>query len=102
LLGLEGEIFKIVKAIASTLDHFDLIVQTLQEDCVDRIIAVIQQTISIARHGLGKLLESLDAALFGGLDPITQETQGFSDDPCSPTSVSPYRDGAGHLSRGRP
>jgi len=32
----------------------------------------------ITRQGLGKLLESLDAVPLGGLDPIDQETQGFS------------------------
>jgi hypothetical protein len=73
-----------VKPIASTLDHFDLVVQTLQVACADRIIAVIQQTIPLTRQGPGKLLESLDAAPLGGLDPIAQETQGFSTIPAVP------------------
>jgi hypothetical protein len=34
LFDLEGETLKIVKAIASMLDHFDLVVQTLQATCV--------------------------------------------------------------------
>jgi hypothetical protein len=73
-----------VKPIASTLDHFDLVVQIRQATCVDRIIAVIQQTIPLARQGPGKFLESLDASPLGGLDPIAQETQGFSTIPAVP------------------
>jgi hypothetical protein len=70
-----------MKPIASMLDHFDFVVQTLQATCVFRIIPVIQQTVPIARQGPGKLLESINAA---GFDPIAQETQGFSMIPAVP------------------
>ena len=45
---------------------------------------MIQKTIPIARQDPGKLLESLDAAPLGGLDPIAQEEQGFSTIPAVP------------------
>ena len=47
-----------MEAISFSLDHFDFVVDSLQLPCMDRIVTVIEDSISVTQQGLSKLFNS--------------------------------------------
>ena len=70
MLDLQCEVIQIMEAITSSLDHLDLVIQSLQSGVVDRRIAMIKQAIGVMIKRLCKVHQRFDDALFHGLHPL--------------------------------
>jgi len=73
-----------MEAISLPLDDFDLVIHSLQSPRMDRIIAVIEDTISVATQGLGELRH---LRIVHSLSQSTPFIDGFIS-PC-PGSINP-------------
>ncbi len=47
-----------MEAISSSFDHFDFVVDSFQPSCMNRIVALIEDSIPVLQQGLGKLFDS--------------------------------------------
>jgi len=73
-----------MEAISPPLDNFDLVIDPFQPPCMDRILAVIQDSMPVAPQGFGKLFHCRMVHRPGQRTPLLE---GFLR-PC-PGSVRP-------------
>jgi len=84
LNDLKGEVTNVMEAISPPLDNFDLVIDPFQLPGMNRILAVIQDSIPVAAQGFGKLFHS---RMVHGTGQGTPFFKGFLG-PCS-RSISP-------------
>jgi len=73
LLDLKGEVIQIVETITTPLNHLDLVIEAFKATVVDRMIAVIEQSVGVAMERLCEFHQRLNAALFRSLDPLGEK-----------------------------
>ncbi len=67
MLDLKGEVIQIVETITASLDHLDFVIEAFKATVVDRMIAMIEQTVGEVIERLREFHQRLNAALFRSL-----------------------------------
>jgi len=62
-----------VETITAPLDHLDLVIEAFKATVVDRIIAVIEQSVGVAMERLCEFPQRLDAAHFRSPGPLCEK-----------------------------
>lgn len=77
MFDLEGEVVKVMETVAASFDRFDLVIETFKAAIVDRVIAMIEQAVSIMIEHLCEFHQRLNTALFRCLDPLGEKQRSL-------------------------
>ena len=77
MLDLQRGIVHLLEAVLALLDRLYLVIQSFQSCVVDRVIAMVEQTIGAVIERLGEARQGFDATLFRSLCPVSQKERNL-------------------------